>query len=153
VFSSPRAISFDVPQTFSLFPGQYKRAQTSRLLDQRIQEAEELILGRYFVAVTPQVFGDRAADLAGLGFQHRLGEDRYVAEATPELRELLRTRGVPFEPRSVLDPRHADPEKLAQLEAVRRWFTEDWRRIEPKLRTSIVEGISVFLSCSTTAPK
>ncbi len=37
-------------------------------------------------------------------------------------------------------------QKKAQLEAVRRWFFHDWRRIEPKLRTSIVEGISVFLS-------
>jgi hypothetical protein len=46
----------------------------------------------------------------------------------------------------VHDPAQADPEKLAQLEAVQRWFKDDWRRIEPKLRTSIVEGISVFLS-------
>jgi hypothetical protein len=36
--------------------------------------------------------------------------------------------------------------KREQFEAVKRWFYHDWRRIEPKLRTSIVEGISVFLS-------
>ncbi len=41
-------------------------------------------------------------------------------------------------------PEHA--RKREQLEAVKRWFYHDWRRIEPKLRTSIVEGISVFLS-------
>ena len=34
----------------------------------------------------------------------------------------------------------------SNCEAVKRWFYNDWRRIEPKLRTSIVEGISVFLS-------
>jgi len=39
-----------------------------------------------------------------------------------------------------------DRRKREQLEAVKRWFYHDWRRIEPKLRTSIVEGISVFLS-------
>ena len=33
-----------------------------------------------------------------------------------------------------------------QFAAVKRWFEHDWMRIEPKLRTSIVEGISVFLS-------
>src|SRR6266852_5340612 len=33
-----------------------------------------------------------------------------------------------------------------QLEAVKRWFYHHWHRIEPKLRTSIVEGISVFSS-------
>ena len=37
-------------------------------------------------------------------------------------------------------------DKREQLEAVKRWFYNDWQRIEPKLRTSIVEGISVFLS-------
>ena len=40
----------------------------------------------------------------------------------------------------------ADDRKRQQLEAVKRWFYHDWRRIDPKLRTSIVEGISVFLS-------
>jgi hypothetical protein len=39
-----------------------------------------------------------------------------------------------------------DERKQAQFEAVKRWFFHDWMRIEPKLRTSIVEGISVFLS-------
>src|SRR5207248_2578358 len=33
-----------------------------------------------------------------------------------------------------------------QFEAVKRWFYQDWLRMEPRLRTSIVEGISVFLS-------
>jgi hypothetical protein len=37
-------------------------------------------------------------------------------------------------------------EKRQQLDAVQRWFHNDWQRIEPKLRTSIVEGIAVFLS-------
>ena len=39
-----------------------------------------------------------------------------------------------------------------QLEAVKRWYEHDWRRIEPKLRTSIVEGISVFLSLFDDSP-
>jgi len=142
-------VAYDYVTLFNV----YECAISPPLLEQRIHEAEDIILGRHFVAVTPELFGDRAADLAGLGFKHLQSENRYVAEATPALRELLRTRGVPFEPRSVLDPEHADSEKLAQLEAVRRWFTEDWRRIEPKLRTSIVEGISVFLSLFDDSPK
>jgi hypothetical protein len=39
-----------------------------------------------------------------------------------------------------------DPEKRQQFDAVKRWFYEDWRRVEPRLKTSIVEGVSVFLS-------
>ena len=37
-------------------------------------------------------------------------------------------------------------EKHQQFEAVKRWFYQDWLRIDARLRTSIVEGISVFLS-------
>jgi hypothetical protein len=39
-----------------------------------------------------------------------------------------------------------DPVKREQFEAVCRWFYKDWMNIEPRLRTSIVEGISFFLS-------
>ena len=43
--------------------------------------------------------------------------------------------------------RRATPDaRRQQFEAVKRWFEHDWTRIEPKLRTSIVEGICVFLS-------
>src|SRR5205807_1340986 len=35
---------------------------------------------------------------------------------------------------------------------VHRWFREDWMRIEPRLRTSIVEGISFFLSMFDANP-
>jgi hypothetical protein len=39
-----------------------------------------------------------------------------------------------------------DPERRQQFEAVKCWYYEDWKRVEPRLRTSIVEGVSVFLS-------
>ena len=131
----------------------YQCAITPPLLEERIQEAEEILLGRHYVAITPNIYGDRAADLAGLGFVHDEKEARYLAPATLELRELLKKRGIPSESRAVLDPSQADPDKLEQLEAVKRWFNDDWKRIEPKLRTSIVEGVSVFLSLFDDNPK
>jgi hypothetical protein len=131
----------------------YHCAISPPFLEQRIYEAEEIIMGRHSVALTPKVYGDRTEDLVGLGFTHDSKEDRYLAPATPDLRQTLRKRGIPYESRSLLDPSQADPEKLDQLQAVKRWFDEDWRRIEPKLRTSIVEGISVFLSLFDDNPK
>ena len=50
-------------------------------------------------------------------------------------------------------PTRDEADKAAQFEAVKRWFEDDWMRIEPKLRTSIVEGISVFLSLFDDNPK
>src|SRR5712664_503264 len=131
----------------------YQCAISPPLLEDRIAEAEDIILGHHYVAVTPQVYGERTADLAGLGFVHDEKEDRFLTPATPELREILRMRGIPFEPRIVHDPARANPQKLAEFEAVQRWFKDDWKRIEPKLRSSIVEGVSVFLSLFDDNPK
>src|SRR5262249_15038668 len=36
--------------------------------------------------------------------------------------------------------------KRQQFDAVKRWFYQDWKRLDNRLRSSIVEGISVFLS-------
>ena len=108
-------------------------------------------MGRHFVAVTPQLFGDRAADLAGwaFGIDGRgllCGRSHPSCGSCCEQEEFLSSR-------EGSRPLPCRSRKLAQLEAVKGWFTEDWRRIEPKLRTSIVEGISVFLSLFDDSPK
>ena len=54
---------------------------------------------------------------------------------------------------SPVDDRERLETRRAQFEAVKRWFTHDWSRIDTKLRTSIVEGISVFLSLFDDNPK
>jgi len=131
----------------------YQCAISPSVLEERIHQAEDIVMGRHSVAIKPDVYGQRAADVAGLGFVHDAKEDRYLAPATPELRQTLQSKGIGFESRSVLDPSQAEPEKLEQLEAVKRWFEDDWKRIEPKLRTSIVEGVSVFLSLFDDNPK
>ena len=64
------------------------------------------------------------------------------------------TRAEHSVPRSMdVPPAPARPTRVAQFEAVKRWFEDDWMRIEPKLRTSIVEGISVFLSLFDDNPR
>ena len=73
-------------------------------------------------------------------------------EWSPDIEHALQAGGVPWRVEAVPPtPRWA--EKEAQFEAVKRWFEDDWMRIEPKLRTSIVEGISVFLSLFDDNPR
>ena len=131
----------------------YQCAISPPTLEARIAEAEEILMGRHYVAIKPDVYGERAADLVGLGFIHDLKEDRYLAPATVELRETLQTKGIASEAKTVFNPAQADSDKLEKLEAVKRWYNDDWSRIEPKLRTSIVEGISVFLSLFDSNPR
>ena len=68
---------------------------------------------------------------------------RVSAEADDELGVALNDLGIDSE--TVRESGRSASPRLAQLEAVERWFEHDWQRIDPKLRTSIVEGISVFL--------
>ena len=131
----------------------YQCAISPPTLEARIAEAEEILMGRHYVAIKPDVYGERTADLVGLGFIHDPKEDRYLAPATTQLRETLQNRGIASESKTVLNPSQADPDKLEKLEAIKRWYNDDWSRIEPKLRTSIVEGISVFLSLFDSNPR
>jgi hypothetical protein len=76
--------------------------------------------------------------------------NRMRAPFTEDLLGLLKSEAIEHEIQLELSPvgnLHDvnDPKRL-EFEAVKRWFYHDWSRIEPKLRTSIVEGISVFLS-------
>ncbi|MFN8579409.1 MAG: TraM recognition domain-containing protein [Gemmatimonadaceae bacterium] len=66
---------------------------------------------------------------------------------TPELRAFLTTHDIPF-----TEVSNEDAMRREQLDAVKRWYQHDWQRIEPKLRTSIVEGIAVFLSLFDSDP-
>src|SRR6266700_3812764 len=119
-------VAYDYVTLFNV----YECAISPPLLEQRIREAEEIIMGRHFAAVTPEVFGARPLELVGLGFKHDPGKERYLAEASKELWTEVQTRGIAAEPITILDPTFADPDKLEQLYAVQRWFREDWKRIE-----------------------
>ena len=59
------------------------------------------------------------------------------------LREQLAKLRIPFE----MDRRApVDPARPERLDAVKRWYAQDWLTIDAKLRSSIIEGLSVFLS-------
>src|SRR5438105_194705 len=69
-----------------------------------------------------------------------------------DIEDVLTSTKIPYRMQDAQsDAREA--EKTEQFAAVKRWFEDDWMRIEPKLRTSIVEGISVFLSLFDDNPK
>lgn len=68
-----------------------------------------------------------------------------------EAEDVLRATAIPYE--VAPKPTPESIARRAQFDAVKRWFEDDWMRIEPKLRTSIVEGISVFLSLFDDNPR
>src|SRR6266481_4259495 len=50
--------------------------------------------------------------------------------ATLALEGHLKRHAIEFQKKTVPAPEKSDPDKRAQLEAVKRWFYDDWQRIE-----------------------
>ena len=65
------------------------------------------------------------------------------AEWSPELEHKLKELGI--KPRIVWEPGAGDDVR-ERVAAVKRWFDNDWQKLDNKIKSSIVEGVSVFLS-------
>ena len=124
----------------------YECAISPDILDRKIKEAERRILEASYVLVSRPVYLENCRKLEPFAFTLDKELDKYKARETPGLRAVLQQNSIEAEDFTVSLENNVPWEKKEQLQAVKRWFENDWRRIEPKLRTSIVEGISVFLS-------
>src|SRR6187401_305400 len=78
------------------------------------------------------------------------GPGHMAHQYSAELESALHEQQVPFEVRRAKGT--AWVERKHQLEAVDRWFTHGWRRLDHRLRSSITEGIVVFLSLFDVNP-
>ena len=127
----------------------YECAINPDKLAEVIVRAEQRLAGRAEVRVS-------ASDSASLprAIAARFGQApdgaAFVAPDTPDLRGQLKAEGVTHRTQHAAEIE--EDERCQQLAAVKRWYEHDWRRIEPKLRTSIVEGIAVFLSLFDDSP-
>lgn len=124
----------------------YECAICSEVLEEKIRDAELRCEERSYLLIPPENFLKQVAALKLFGFAYDETLGMYRAKETEGLRAFVEANNVEYEcvAEGVSDPCGAD--RYEKLQAVKRWFYNDWRRIEPKLRTSIVEGISVFLS-------
>ena len=72
------------------------------------------------------------------------GMGNVACRLDPELGALLEKLKVAY--RTEPEGGDAGREFAEQVDAIERWYLHDWMALDAKLRTSIVEGISVFLS-------
>jgi len=135
-------VAFDYVTLFDV----YECAINPRLLETRIQEARRRLTEADSVLLLEEEYLKYPHDLDPFGFRLDKESNRFRAPLTPGLAAVLKAKEVQWEAENASRKSPISTEKKAQLEAVERWFVNDWSRIEPKLRTSIVEGISVFLS-------
>ena len=135
-------VAFDYVTLFDV----YECAINPDLLESKIKEAERRLIEADFAMLWEEEYLKYPRDLEPFEFRLDKESNRYRAPLTPGLVAVLKDRAIQWEAENASRKNPVPAKKKAQLEAVERWFFQDWKRIEPKLRTSIVEGISVFLS-------
>jgi hypothetical protein len=124
----------------------YECAISPVVLERKLKQAERKLGESNSLLVSVQDYLRCPRELEPFGFRLNQELGLYKAKNSPGLLAVLKERDVPFEVFNESTSEAPCHDKREQLEAVKRWFYDDWHRIEPKLRTSIVEGISVFLS-------
>jgi hypothetical protein len=127
----------------------YVCAINPQLLQRKIEEGEARFEAEYLMVEVETFEAHSGLDDHDFVMDEEL--ERMKAPFTESLRDYFVANKIPCETQtetggSAIGAPIRDERKRQQFDAVKRWFFDDWQRIEPKLRTSIVEGISVFLS-------
>jgi hypothetical protein len=135
-------VAFDYVTLFDV----YECAINPEALERKIAEAERRLLEADSALLAEEEYLKFPRDLEPFRFRLDPESNRYRAAFTPGLAAVLKDKEIQWEAENTSRKGPVPADKKEQLEAVKRWYDHDWRRIEPKLRTSIVEGISVFLS-------
>ena len=94
------------------------------------------------VTISNQALADHAKELGEWDWTKvgkNVRETTYSSELRDKLAELKLICQVVWEPGSGTEIRE-------RVEAVKRWYIHDWQKLDNKIKSSIVEGVSVFLS-------
>jgi hypothetical protein len=142
-------VGFDYVTLFDV----YESAISQDVFEKKLQIAEQNILGKSFIAVTRLDFESHAEELAKEGFEADESGEHYRVAESPAVKETLQKLGVSSAVQHDLPSGTVDSDKKEQLESVKRWYNSDWKNLDKKLQTSIIEGISVFLSLFDDSPR
>ena len=123
----------------------YRCAIDPELFAAKIEEAEKLSddLSKGTVFLPTDVWNAQLINLAEWGWKDAPGGDEQQAPYTRPMKAKLDELKIAH--RIVWEPGPGD-EIRARVEAVKRWFVHDWQTLDNKVKSSIVEGVSVFLA-------
>ena len=125
----------------------YHCAIDKTLFDEKIKEAKKFAESRSTPWVTIGLTESLAYPDALLQFDCKADPsniDRLRTPATEDAIAFLTQHKIPHQRHRTEDAKTTD--LRLRVEAVTRWYNHDWNTLDTKIRTSIVEGVSVFLS-------
>ena len=125
----------------------YHCAIDKQLFAQKIEQAQMFAaeLGETWVVLARNDYAAYLADLDAWDWEtHPADPDGLMARATDDVIAVLTTHDILHR----LERTESEGAKEIRLrvEAVHRWYIHDWNTLDNKIRSSIVEGVSVFLS-------
>ena len=124
----------------------YRCAIDPELFKQKLDEAKGVVKSQKngVIVISARDLDKRRAELGGVPWTPFSDGERQTPW-TAELAKWLQREGVAHRVAPVAG--HTDTDRLkARYESVKTWYEKDWMKLDPKLRTSCVEGISSFLS-------
>ena len=124
----------------------YRCTIDAGLFAEKIREAQYLVAAACpaYAVISRKDLIARPEALKDWVWRRASGEARVMCRLDPVLRDRLTELEIAFETEG--GEGGAGSELREQVEAIERWYLNDWMALDPKVRTSIVEGISVFLS-------
>jgi hypothetical protein len=131
----------------------YESAISGQVLERKMRQAEENIVGKTFLTVSRETFQPHARELAEVGFDADESGQLYRVLDSPIARDVLQGLAIESTVQHESQQGGVDQDRKEQLEAVKRWYNDDWKNLDKKLQSSVVEGISVFLSLFDDNPR
>ena len=104
-----------------------------------------------YIGVDINLYCEHESLLSPLGFELRQDSGQYLAVWTEELEQLLiQQTSAEFR---VYTRKAYEPEQQDRFESIQYWYWEHWKFFRSEVKTSIVQGIVVFLSLFETDPQ
>src|SRR5258708_27808001 len=111
-----------------------------------MREGTETFRGKPFINVVREVFQSHEREFAEANFEADESGQLYRVLESHSVKEVLKKLGIEPTIKHEGGRDGVDEDRKERLEAVKRWYYDDWSNIDKKLQSSVVEGISVFLS-------
>ena len=141
-------------ELYRVFPGQwvtlrqvYHCAIDKELFAAKIEQAEAYVRGLRqgsSVVISADDYTSNLDALSDDNWQAGIQDGTFQLDHSPAVESQLEELQIPYQVEWTESLGAAEIRQ--RVEAVNRWYRHDWQMIDNKIRSSIVEGISVFLS-------
>jgi hypothetical protein len=128
----------------------FRTVISSGRLEELLADTSCRVVKTGYVAIMKEDYGVHSKLLARFGFTLHRSSDLYVAEYSQELERFLREE-TPISA-TVYLPKSRDVRQRLQFESVNYWYWEHWKFFRHEVKTSIIQGIAVFLSLFEADP-